>query len=265
MATRQTSVSGAISAWMAFLVASVAAAWLLLYRLQHQRVFLIRFPFDREPVGAELADASLTAREWCIPTLLFLTVAIGASTISALNCRGDVCVCFGPLARIRQIWRGLGTVCRAHPWLCGTFVASCVGDFISTVSFFHFHRITDELHPAIKLMTYAFGLTVGCFLGKFTQAMLALTVCSFLPTLRRSVLTALILSYTTATIWNLSLLRGLYDSRGSARNGTSRFDYPVSAGCQPHATRDRMNSRDAGASSRASAEMRLPRVQLVLK
>ena len=78
-------------------------------------------------------------------------------------------------------------------------------DFVSTVVYFYSHRIDDELHPGIKLVTYAYGLSLGCLVGKAIQACLALMLCAAFPKIARPILVVLIVAYAAAAAWNLSL------------------------------------------------------------
>ena|SRR5579872_852248 len=55
------------TAWLALAAITLAAVWLALDRVQNQRLFLVRLPFDREPLAAEMHDVSQAARTWKFP------------------------------------------------------------------------------------------------------------------------------------------------------------------------------------------------------
>ncbi len=182
--------------WAVLAGVVLLVAWLSLRRLQHEKLFLIRLPWDRAPLTFELHDAADAARTWMWPALIFLVVAL--TTIAATEQHG-------PLAAAVKLWRRLGHLFRLHPRLCGLFAVACGADCISTLVYFHSHRIDDELHPGIKLFTYAYGLSIGCFAGKAMQALLALVLCAAYPRISRPILIVLIAAYTFASIWNLCL------------------------------------------------------------
>jgi hypothetical protein len=184
-------------AWLIVAGCLVLIAWLSLNRVQNEKLFLFPLPFDRAPFAAEVRDASAAARTWMIPALVFLAVIVAAIATS---------VRAGPVEAARRLWQRLSAVLHLYPKLCGLFAAASSADFVSTALYFHSHRIDDELHPGIKLVTYAYGLSVGCFLGKAIQAILALTVCAAFPEIARPTLFVLIVAYAAAAAWNLLLV-----------------------------------------------------------
>lgn len=131
-----------------------------------------------------------------VPALAFLAIAASAVAGAAHT---------GPFKAAHRFWHRLAALWQAHPWLCRLFLAACIADFLSTARYFHAHRIDDELHPGIKLVTYAFGLSVGCLLGKLIQALLAAGICSLVGKLDRPLLVVLIIAYDSAAIWNVWL------------------------------------------------------------
>jgi hypothetical protein len=185
-----------VAAWLLLGTITLTAAWFALDRVQNGRLFLIRLPFDREPLAAERDDAARAAQTWKIPALAFLAVAACAIAASARS---------GPAEAARRLWERLRGFFRTHRWLCALFIIACTADFLSTAHYFHAHRVDDELHPAIKLVTYAFGLSIGCLLAKLIQALLALAICALFPKIARPVLVILIIAYSAATTWNLWL------------------------------------------------------------
>jgi hypothetical protein len=192
--------SPGLFAW--FLVASIVLglAGFTLARVRNQQLFLLRLPFDRAPFSAEIRVASQTARTWMFPALLFLAIAIAAVAVGSGR---------NPIAFAGTIGDHFRILWRTYPRICGLFLLACLADLISTVHYFHAYRIDDELHPGIKLVTYAFGLSIGCLIGKTIQAVLGLSICAFLPRIARPVLVALTLTYTAAMAWNLWLAESL--------------------------------------------------------
>ena len=92
-----------------------------------------------------------------------------------------------------------------HPRLCALFAVACIADFVSTLVYFRTHRIDDELHPGIKLFTYAYGLSIGCLIGKAVQVLLSLILCAVYSKIARAILIVLIAAYAAAAVWNLVL------------------------------------------------------------
>lgn len=182
--------------WIAVGCCLWLTAWFSLDRVRNEKLFLFPLPFDRAAFAVEIHDASTAARTWTIPALVFLFVATAATAVSV---RDD------PVEATGKFCRRLRSQFQLHPKLCWLFAVASVGDFISTALYFHFHRIDDELHPGIKLVTYAYGLSIGCLIGKFIQALLAFIMCAAFPNIARSILIVLIVAYGTAAPWNLAL------------------------------------------------------------
>ena len=182
-------------AWASASGIVLLGAWLSLRGLQYEKLFLIQLPWDRAPLAFEVRDAADAAQTWMWPTLIFLAVALTAITASEPA---------GPVTAGRKLGRRLRELLRLHPRLCSIFAAACVADFVSTLMYFHSHRIDDELHPGIKLFTYAYGLSIGCLVGKAVQALLALIICAIFPTHSRAILVTLLVAYVAAAVWNLA-------------------------------------------------------------
>lgn len=184
------------SAWLAVAGSLLLTAWWSLNRVQNEKLFLFPLPFDRSPFAVEIKDASTAARTWTIPALMFLAIATAAVAIHERTSPVTAAIGFG--RRMRELFH-------RHAKLCALFAVASVADFISTTVYFHLHRIDDELHPGIKLVTYAFGLSIGCLAGKTIQAVLALTLGAIFPRFARPSLIVLIVAYGAATAWNLAL------------------------------------------------------------
>jgi hypothetical protein len=179
--------------WLAIACLVILAAWVSLRRVQEGELFLFRLPIDREPFDFELQDASATARIWNLPALLFLAVA-ALATLAVVRA--------GPLESARSLRRRLGSHIKAHAILCPLFFLACLADLVSTLWYFHEYSVEDELHPGIKLVTYAWGLSVGCAAAKLIQAVLVLLVCTLVPRIARLVLVFATVGYAVAAAWN---------------------------------------------------------------
>ncbi|MBI3860916.1 MAG: hypothetical protein HY290_03375 [Planctomycetia bacterium] len=193
-------------AWLAIAATLLLVAWFSLRRVENGNLFLIRLPFDRDPYALEIHDATVTAHAWLWPALAFL--AIGAAAIAARNTAfrqpaRRTGFSRSPVEATRILWQRLRDLVSQHPRFCAVFAAACTADFLSTLYFFHTRRIDDELHPGIKLFTYAYGLSIGCLAGKAIQALLALSLCAVFPKAARTVLPILIIAYAAAAVWNL--------------------------------------------------------------
>ncbi len=79
---------------------------------------------------------------------------------------------------------------------------ACIADFASTAHYFRKFGITDEYHPGIKLVTYAWGRFVGCLIAKTIQGLLVLLMCALFPRFARIMLVVAVVAYTAAAIWN---------------------------------------------------------------
>ena len=180
--------------WLTLACAVIFAAWISLHRLEQRKLFVVHLPFARQPLDVEIQDAATTARRWIRPALVFLTIA-SMAVISTAS--------VGPWDAVLRLRRRLGELFRARRVLCSLFSVACVADFLSTLWYFHEYGLHDELHPGIKLVTYAWGPSVGCLAAKSIQAALVLLVCVLFPRFARVVLIAVTLAYVGAAIWNL--------------------------------------------------------------
>jgi hypothetical protein len=180
-------------AWLAVGLALLAGAWFSLNRVRNGELFLFHLPIDRRPLTFELHDAAASAAFWTAPALVFLAISSAALA-------GAVRVC--PWTAVEEICGRVTRMYRSSAILCGFFTLACVTDLISTWLYFRAHRIDDELHPGIKLMTYAYGLSVGCFIGKAIQGLLAVLVCVAFPKGARAILIVLTIAYFAAAVWN---------------------------------------------------------------
>ena len=134
-------------AWLTLAGVLLLVAWLTLDRVQNEKLFLFALPFDRAPFAVEVSDASAATRIWTIPALAFLAVANVAVAVSQR---------VGPIESVRRHWPRVCALVERHPGLCVLFGVASAADFVSTLMYFHSHRIDDELHPGIKLVTYAY-------------------------------------------------------------------------------------------------------------
>jgi len=184
-------------AWLSIAIAIIVAAWLSLDRLQGGKVFLIRLAIDRQPADREVQHATEAARQWTLPALLFLSIA----SIAILSV-----VKIGPLDAICLLRRRLSDLIRVRPIQCALFACACLADFLSTWWYFHEYGLEDELHPGIKLVTYAWGSSVGCLAAKSIQAALVVLVCLLFPRIDRIALVATTVAYAGAAIWNLGFI-----------------------------------------------------------
>lgn len=180
-------------AWLAVGLALLAGAWFSLNRVRHGELFLFHLPIDRSPLAFELQDAVATAQTWTVPALVFLTV-VSLAVVGTVRT--------APSQAIVEIWSGLVRLYRSSPVLCRLFTVACLTDLISTWHFFRAHRIDDELHPGIRLMTYAYGMSVGCVIGKAVQGLLAVLLCVAFPKGTRAILIVLSIAYFAAAVWN---------------------------------------------------------------
>lgn len=79
---------------------------------------------------------------------------------------------------------------------------ACLVDLLTTWLYAQKYSHVDELHPGIKLVTYAYGLTVGIAIAKLIQASLVLIVAAALPRAARGLMWLTTLAYLVAATWN---------------------------------------------------------------
>jgi hypothetical protein len=178
-------------------VTVIVAAWLSLDRLQNGSLFLIRLPFDRPPSDRDVRDAVEAAQRWTWPAGLVLSLS-SIAFLSTVNA--------GPLETIGFLRQRLAQLFRGRRILCATFAGACLADFLSTWWYFHEYGLEDELHPGIKLVTYAWGPSAGCLVAKLIQAGLVFLVCVLFPRIAWIVLLATTIAYCCAAVWNLGFI-----------------------------------------------------------
>jgi hypothetical protein len=183
--------------WLTIAIPIIVAAWLSLDKIQNGNVYLIRLPFDRQPSDREIQEAAEAARLWKLPALMFLSLSSIAlsSTVKA-----------GPLEAIGILRQRLAELLRGRAVLCTLFAGACLADFLSTWWYFHEYGMEDELHPGIKLVTYAWGPSAGCLAAKSIQAGLMLLVCVLFPRIAGIALAITTVAYSCAAIWNLGFI-----------------------------------------------------------
>ena len=183
--------------WLTIAIPIIVAAWLSLDRIQNGNFYLIRLPFDRQPSDREVQEAAEAARLWKLPALMFLSL----SSIALLSTAKA-----GPLEAIAVLRQRLAELVRGRPILCAAFAVACLADFLSTWWYFHEFGLEDELHPGIKLVTYAWGPSAGCLAAKSIQAGLVLLVCVLFPRIAGIALLVTTAAYSCAAEWNLGFI-----------------------------------------------------------
>lgn len=179
--------------WLPFMAGLLLVAGILLGRLLSEHLFLFPLPVDREPFPNELADAAATARTWIIPALVLLFV-VGIT--AALTSRA------GPIDTSRDLASRIGRLGAERPWLVTLFSIACLFDFYTTWAYAQKFSMADELHPAIKLVAYALGITCGVAAAKAIQVGLVLIVAALWPSAARTLILVLTAGYAVAAAWN---------------------------------------------------------------
>lgn len=162
-------------------------AWTELQRVEDGRLFLFALPGETNPSRFEKTDARESAsnnKQLAAAALiaigLLVTVA-GPKSISNLS-------------KLRTTTRTLLLL----------FAVAVVADLLSTILFFHQTGIDNELHPAIRLMGYRYGRTMGPIFGKVIQATGVLFVAAQLDTRGRWLIILVTVVYFAAAVYNLS-------------------------------------------------------------
>jgi hypothetical protein len=180
-------------AWLLIAVALLSAAWLSLWAVQSGFLFAYPLPVDPQPFDHEYSDAIRAAREWTVPALAFLSVASIAVLVGVRQ---------GPIDAAHYVRMRQRQLFDSHSALCHFFILACIADFASTARYFHEIGISDEFHPAIKLIAYAWGRSIGCLIAKSIQGILVLLVCAVFPKIARTTLLVTIAAYTAAAVCN---------------------------------------------------------------
>lgn len=183
--------------WLPFIVGVLLVAGILLGRLCWEKLFLFPLPVDREPILYEFADAAATARTWIIPALVFLFV-VGIA--AALTSRA------GPINTFCDLAARIGRLGAERPRLVSLFALAGLFDFYTTWAYAQKFSMADELHPAIKLVAYALGITVGVAAAKAIQVALLLVVAVLWPSASRTLILVVTAGYAVAAAWNFHWL-----------------------------------------------------------
>ena len=92
-----------IGAWSVVGMALLLLAWWSLVRVERGELFLFSLPIDRSPSVFEVRDAAITARNWRIPTLVFLVSLVAVTGFIAK--KGPFDVCAGITGQLRALLR----------------------------------------------------------------------------------------------------------------------------------------------------------------
>jgi hypothetical protein len=183
--------------WIALAATVAIMAHCALSRLHCGKLFLFALPRDRAAWDAEMIDAARTAQIWQIPALAFLAV-------------GSISVCLrasrGPMATFASVSRQAAALRRRHTVWVALFTVACVLDFASTAICCHRYGAIDEIHPGVRLVIYAFGLTSGVLAGKTIQALFVLVIAAMVPRVARPLLATASVLYLLAAAWNFRFL-----------------------------------------------------------
>lgn len=163
-----------------------SVAWMELQRVEGGDLFLFAFPGEAQPSAFETTDAHKSAVENQRPAVAAL-VAIGLIVAVA----GPASI--GNMSKYKILTLPL--------LFC--FAVSVVADLLTTILFFHQTGIDNELHPAIRLLGYAYGRTTGPVLGKAIQALGVVFVALQLKGYGRLLIGFVTIVYLTAAAYNL--------------------------------------------------------------
>ena len=166
-------------------------------RLRHEELYAFPMPVDRETTGHDYGDAARTARKWFLPALTFLGLLGAVATGTARE---------GPLGAALVTGRRIQELGAKQPLLMTFFALACLTDAYTTWAYAQRFSLADEMHPGIKLVAYAYGLTTGVFLAKAIQAGLVLILAALFPSFARTLLLVTAGGYAVAAGWNQSWL-----------------------------------------------------------
>jgi hypothetical protein len=176
----------------------------LFRRLQAGQLFLFALPGELSPSPSELADAAQAGAAYYWPASLLFVVATGwglagirtgrdsrpslrtsvsHENISLATQRGEAFTETLPEVRrsfSRPMCSGIAWK-RPASWLLGILVLATLADLATTMQFMHRQQIDLELHPGLKLLSYALGRTTGPVLGKLLQGAGIVAIAGLLP------------------------------------------------------------------------------------
>jgi hypothetical protein len=172
-------------------------AWKSLRNVSQHGLFSYPLPVDPPEFPREWPDSATAATIWTMPAMVFLAV-VSLTILTTVR--------MGPFETVRWLQQRLRELFQSHPLTLQFFAVACIADFASTVHYFHEYGITDEVHPGIKLVTYAWGRSLGCLAAKSIQAAIGLLICALLPRFARAILLVAASGYAMAAIWNAGLM-----------------------------------------------------------
>jgi hypothetical protein len=142
------------SGLFALLACEMAAIWLLT-RLKQRRLFVMSLPWDAPASMIEEAEASDAAQFYQLPAVIVIAVLWGLAAV-AWRRRAE------GMAATRESLTG-------QRLILGLFLVGTVADIVTTLIFFHRDGVDHELHPGIRLASYALGRSIGPVVTKSIQ------------------------------------------------------------------------------------------------
>ena len=82
-------------------------------------------------------------------------------------------------------------------------VMACLLDMISTIYFMSRYGTTEEIHPAIRLVSLVFGPIIGPLLGKTCQLLGVILLTIFFRSIAKYIFLVIIILYAWASWYNI--------------------------------------------------------------
>jgi hypothetical protein len=147
-----------ILAWSLVLVVMQCCAMLLLARLKDGQLFLLAIPGDAPASVMEISEAARSAKQYEWPALIVIGLIWALLAIASDRDHSKI-----------KTWRDYQTILWRHRWIAGLFLLGALADIATTIAFFHRDGVDQELHPGIRLVSYALGRSIGPVVAKLIQ------------------------------------------------------------------------------------------------
>jgi hypothetical protein len=177
--------------WGLLLIGAETVALWLLMRLKAGKLFLMALSTDAPASAIEKQEAAVAAVRYQWLALVVISVMWALMMFGASR----------PENRFSS-WSEFGQFVRRYRWIWVLFVIGTLADLISTLVFFHRDGVDHELHPGIRLVSYALGRSVGPVVTKVIQFAGVLLIAS---------LSRRVLPYLVACAGALYLLGAIYN------------------------------------------------------
>lgn len=177
--------SSAVLLCFVLTITSGAYTWWQLVQIQQGQLFLVQLSGEKPASSYELFDAKRSATQFLIPAVLCVILLGGLALFLIIR------------------WEQLKfTDSKTWKAVAAILIICAIIDLVTTIRFFNQQGVHLEVHPGIRLFGYAYGRTVGPFLGKTVQAIGIIFVSKLMGRAGTLLLTLVALIYLATGIYN---------------------------------------------------------------